>query len=163
LGPLYGHVPGAGTLGGMVSVGLAGPRRIAAGAVRDHVLGLEAVTGHGELANAGGRVVKNVTGYDVAKLVTGSYGTLAALTALSLKVMPAPEEERTIALVGPGVEEALRLMRQALRGTYAISGAAYLPNWATAAYDPEPVVFLRLEGFAASVAARCKQLCQLAR
>jgi len=158
LGPLYGHAPGAGTLGGMVSAGLAGPRRIAAGAVRDHILGIEAVTGHGELVKAGGRVVKNVTGYDLPKLVTGSYGTLCILTSLTLKVMPAPEEERTIALAGLDVEEALRLMRRVLAGPHAISGAAYLPAWATAAYDHRPVVFLRLEGFAASVAARFRAL-----
>lgn len=163
LGPLYGLEPGAGTLGGMVSCGLAGPRRIAAGAVRDHVLGLEAVTGHGTLVKAGGRVVKNVTGYDVPKLMAGSYGTLAALVSLTLKVMPAPQEERTITLVGPGVAEGLRLMRQALGGVYAISGAAYLPGWATASYDHQPVVFLRLEGFAASVAARFDALRALLR
>src|SRR5690606_35164550 len=116
-----------------------------------HVLGLEAVTGHGTLVKAGGRVVKNVTGYDVPKLMAGSYGTLAALVSLTLKVMPAPEAERTITLIGPGVAEGLRLMRQALGGAYAISGAAYLPGWATASYDHQPVVFLRLEGFAASV------------
>src|SRR5690606_38403224 len=84
-------------------------------------------------------------------------------TSFTLKVMPAPQEERTITLVGPGVAEGLRLMRQALGGAYAISGAAYLPGWATASYDHQPVVFLRLEGFAASVAARFDALRALLR
>jgi glycolate oxidase FAD binding subunit len=104
-----------------------------------------------------------VTGYDLSKLLTGSHGTLAALTSLTVKVMPAPEEERTIALIGPGAEEGLHLMRRALGGAYAISGAAYLPGWATASYDHRPVVFLRIEGFAASVAARLRALCALVR
>lgn len=163
LGPLYGAKPGAGTLGGMVATGLAGPRRISAGAVRDHVLGLEAVTGHGELVKAGGRVVKNVTGYDLPKLVTGSFGTLALLTKLTVKVMPAPEAERTLIFLGAGVADGLEVMRKSMAGPYAISGAAYLPAWATPAHGHQSATFLRLEGFEASVAARFDALCAFCR
>ena len=85
-----------GTLGGAVACNLAGPRRIKAGAARDHVLGFHAVSGRGEPFKAGGRVVKNVTGFDLSKLIAGPFGTLAALTELTVRALPAPEETRTV-------------------------------------------------------------------
>src|ERR671918_2062092 len=95
-GALLGGEPGRGTIGGVIACNLSGPRRIKAGAARDHFLGVQAVTGGGDLIKAGGRVVKNVTGYDLCKLFAGSFGTLAAMTDLTFKVLPAPEESATL-------------------------------------------------------------------
>ena len=89
-----------GTLGGAIACNLAGPRRIKAGAARDHVLGFHAVSGRGERFKAGGRVVKNVTGFDLSKLIAGSFGTLAAITELTVRALPAPEETRTVVVLG---------------------------------------------------------------
>ena len=100
LGPLYGGPPGAGTLGGAIACNLSGPRRIKAGAARDHFLGLRAVSGRGEAFKSGGKVVKNVSGYDLCKLLAGSYGTLAVLTDITVKVLPAPEKTRTVLVHG---------------------------------------------------------------
>ena len=97
--PLLG-APAGGTIGGMIASGLAGPRRIQAGGGRDHLLGAHAVSGFGDSFKTGGKVVKNVTGYDVCKLLAGSWGTLAVMTELTLKVMPRPESERTVVLRG---------------------------------------------------------------
>src|SRR5204862_1729759 len=91
---------GSGTLGGALACNLAGPRRIKAGAARDHFLGFRAVSGRGEAFKAGGKVVKNVTGYDLCKLMAGSYGTLAALEEVTVKVLPRPETEATVMLAG---------------------------------------------------------------
>ena len=96
--PLLG-VPQGGTIGGMIAAGLAGPRRIQAGGARDHLLGAHAVSGFGDSFKTGGRVVKNVTGYDLCKLLAGSWGTLAVMTEVTLKVMPKPESERTLCLL----------------------------------------------------------------
>ena len=97
---LLGAVAGAQTIGGVIACNLSGPRRLKAGAARDHFLGFRAVSGRGEIFKSGGRVVKNVTGYDLCKLIAGSYGTLAALTETTMKVLPAPEKMRTVLVFG---------------------------------------------------------------
>jgi len=140
---------GNGTVGGLVACNLSGPRRLKAGAVRDHILGIHGVTGAGNVFKAGARVVKNVTGYDMPKLLTGSYGTLAALTSVILKVLPAPETEETVVLTGLDDAQAVEAMSLAMQSACEVSAAAYIPGEA---------VYLRLEGIAPSVAYRRDQL-----
>ena len=113
-GPLWGLPAGQGTLGGAMMTGRGGPRRLTAGGPRDHCLGLKGVNGFGEAFAAGGRVVKNVTGFDVAKLATGSFGTLCVVTELTLKVLPAPPQAQTLAIRGLTDEAAMGVMAKAL-------------------------------------------------
>jgi glycolate oxidase FAD binding subunit len=159
--------PAIGTIGGMIGAGLAGPRRIKAGGARDHLLGAHAVSGFGDSFKTGGRVVKNVTGYDLCKLLAGSWGTLAVMTEVTLKVMPKPESERTLMLRGLDDLTANRAMTAALGSPFDVSGAAHLPN---SAFRPsagalsglgpagQAVTLLRLEGIAASAVHRAASL-----
>lgn len=135
--------PGA-TVGGVVAAGVSGSRRVSRGAVRDHLLGFKAVSGRGEAFVGGAKVVKNVTGYDLPKLAAGSWGRLFALTEVTLKVLPRPPEQATLAAEGLDPAAALALMAQAL-GSQAEVAAAGVVDGVTA---------LRLEGFGPSVAAR---------
>ncbi len=161
-GPLLGGANGQSTIGGVFGCNLAGSRRIKAGAARDHLLGLHAVSGRGEAFKTGGRVVKNVTGYDVCKLMTGAYGTLGAFTDLTFKVLPAPEVSLTVTLPGLADEEAVRALIEALQSPFDVSGAAHLPAAVAAGMaelkSGDAVTAIRLEGFAASVTARAKGL-----
>jgi glycolate oxidase FAD binding subunit len=145
------------TLGGVLACNLSGPRRIKAGAARDHFLGFRAVSGRGEIFKAGGKVVKNVTGYDLCKLMAGSYGTLAVLEEVTLKVLPRPEGMATVLFAGIEPNVAVRLMTAALGSPHEVSGAAYLPE-ATAKLLQVSlqggVVALRVEGPPPSVAFR---------
>jgi glycolate oxidase FAD binding subunit len=159
--------PEVGTIGGMIGAGLAGPRRIKAGGARDHLLGAHAVSGFGDSFKTGGKVVKNVTGYDLCKLLAGSWGTLAVMTEVTLKVMPRPESERTLVLHGLDDVAANRVMTAALGSPFDVTGAAHLPNSAlrTSAdglahlgSQQQPLTLLRLEGIAASVAHRAASL-----
>ncbi|HKM63952.1 MAG TPA: glycolate oxidase subunit GlcE [Acidisphaera sp.] len=125
---LLGTDASAPTLGGTIACNLAGPRRIKSGAARDHFLGFEAVNGRGEIFRAGGKVVKNVTGYDLCKLFAGAYGTLGVLTELSVKVLPRPETVRTVLLrVAEGVAWQ-PVLAECLNSPHEVSGAAYLPG-----------------------------------
>lgn len=149
------------TLGGIIGANLSGPRRPTAGSVRDHVLGFEAISGRGERFKAGGKVVKNVTGYDLMKLITGAWGTLAVLTEVTIKVLPAPRAEATLLLFGLADTRAHEAMTQAMNGPFEVSAAAHLPAFAAAAPPLKaeaPVTALRLEGFEGSVAARADAL-----
>src|SRR6266542_2893049 len=149
------------TLGGVLACNLSGPRRIKAGAARDHFLGFRAVSGRGEIFKAGGKVVKNVTGYDLSKLMAGSYGTLAALEEVTVKVLPRPEAVATVLFAGVVPEAAGRLMAAALGSPHEVSAATYLPP-GTAMPLALPVrpgtVALRVEGPAPSVAFRREAL-----
>jgi glycolate oxidase FAD binding subunit len=145
------------TLGGVLACNLSGPRRIKAGAARDHFLGFRAVSGRGEIFKSGGKVVKNVTGYDLSKLMAGSYGTLAALEEVTVKVLPRPEAVATVLLAGVAPAAAVRLMAAALGSPHEVSGAAYLPPGAVlplALPLRSGVLALRVEGPAPSVAFR---------
>ncbi|MGN6549184.1 MAG: glycolate oxidase subunit GlcE [Pararhizobium sp.] len=161
-GPLLGEEPGRGTLGGVFSANLSGPRRIKMGAARDHVLGIRAVTGRGDLVKSGGRVVKNVTGYDLSKGLAGSWGTLAVATELTFKVLPRPETELTLAILGLEEDQAAAAMALAMGSSAEISAAAHLPETVRRSvvdggFSASATVF-RVDGFAPSVEARFEQL-----
>jgi len=151
LGPLLGGEAGRGTLVGAVMGNLAGSRRVSAGAARDHLLGFSGVNGRGEAFKSGGRVMKNVTGYDLSKLLAGSWGTLAVLDEVSIKVLPAPDQTRTLLLLGLADDAAVKAICLAMGSPHDISGAAHVYGRTA----------LRLEGVAPSVEARLKGLREL--
>ncbi|MCK5166466.1 MAG: FAD-binding protein [Rhodospirillaceae bacterium] len=124
---IYGTKQGKGTIGGLFMTGFAGPRRISAGAPRDHLLGVNAINGAGEMFKSGGRVVKNVSGFDIPKLMAGSFGTLAVASQLTFKVLPRPEALRTVLLKGLSIDEAGKAMRAVMASPHEASGAAHLP------------------------------------
>ena len=168
-GPLLGGMPGQGTLGGLVSCNLAGPRRVKAGSARDNCIGFHAVSGRGELFKSGGKVVKNVTGFDLSKLITGSYGTLAVITEATFKVLPSPENTRTVLVFwGKGCnpdELGNQAMKEALISANEVSGAAHLPARTAALSEVGyvgqagcAVTAFRVEGPAPSTAYRCDSL-----
>ncbi|MEP2437536.1 MAG: FAD-binding protein, partial [Roseibium sp.] len=113
-GPLLGRPAGEGTVGGVLAANLSGPRRIKAGAARDHILGMEAVSGRGEVFNSGGKVVKNVTGYDLPRALCGSWGTLAVATTVTLKVNPAAETSATFIIEDLDDDKAVQAMCMAM-------------------------------------------------
>lgn len=169
LGPLLGNPAGGGTLGGLLACNLAGPRRIKAGSARDHFLGFTAVSGRGEMFKSGGRVVKNVTGFDLSKLMAGSYGTLAAMTEVTVKVLPAPEKIRTVLVnwAKDGIYDhgGTKAMTEALASPHEVSGAAHLPAAVAGrsavdyvAGGGRAVTAIRVEGPEPSVAHRCEAL-----
>jgi glycolate oxidase FAD binding subunit len=159
--------PEIGTIGGMIGAGLAGPRRIKDGGARDHLLGAQAVSGFGDSFKTGGKVVKNVTGYDLCKLLAGSWGTLAVMTEVTLKVMPRPESERTLVLRGLDAIAANRAMTLALGSPFDVSGAAHVPSsvfrsdvsaLGELGSGQEALTLLRLEGITASAVHRAAAL-----
>jgi glycolate oxidase FAD binding subunit len=165
LGVLFGlpaAVAGRRTLGGALACNLSGPRRVKAGAARDHFLGFRGVSGRGEIFKAGGKVVKNVTGYDLCKLMAGSFGTLAALEEVTVKVLPRPETLSTVMLWGLDALAAVRSLSRALASPHEVSGAVYLPASTTAGLmslsGSTAVTALRLEGPYPSVIFRRERL-----
>ncbi len=165
LGPLWGAPAQRGTMGGAIGCNLAGPRRFKAGAMRDHLLGFTAVSGRGEIFRAGGKVVKNVTGYDLPKLVCGAYGTLAVLTEATVKVLPAPEKTRTVLVFGLDDARAAQAMAAAAQSPHEVSGLAHLPEAIAAqsgvaylAKSGMSVTAIRIEGTDVSVKARCEAI-----
>lgn len=162
-GPLFGSEAGKGTIGGVLAANLSGPRRLKAGAARDHILGIHAVSGRGEAFKSGGRVVKNVTGYDLSKLMANSWGTLAAFTDVTFKVLPAAETEVTLAIRGLLDDAAAAAMSLALGSSAEVSSAAHLPERIAArvaggTLGNEAATLLRVEGFGPSVAYRIAAL-----
>jgi glycolate oxidase FAD binding subunit len=165
LAPLYGGTAGAGTIGGVLSGNLSGPRRLKAGAARDHFLGFKAVSGRGEAFQAGGRVVKNVTGYDLPKLLAGAHGTLAVLTEVTVKVLPAPEKSRTVLVYGLDDAVAVAALVRAVNSPHEVAAAAHLPARVAArsavdfvAGAGRAVTAVRIEGPGPSVEHRCAAL-----
>ncbi|MGN6466001.1 MAG: glycolate oxidase subunit GlcE [Rhizobiaceae bacterium] len=162
-GPLFGAERGGGTIGGVLAANVSGPRRIKAGAARDHILGIAAVSGRGEAFKSGGRVVKNVTGYDLSKAMAGSWGTLAVVTDLTFKVLPAAETEATLAVSGLSDEQAVNVMAHAMGSSAEVSAAAHLPvlvsgKVAGGTLAGTAATVLRVEGVAPSVAWRIGHL-----
>ncbi|PIE11913.1 MAG: 2-hydroxy-acid oxidase [Rhodobacterales bacterium] len=141
-------IVGEPTIGGMVAANISGPRRVQSGACRDHLLGVRFVDGAGRVLSNGGRVMKNVTGYDLVKLLAGSWGTLGVLSEVSLKVLPVPETFGTLRLPELDVSEGVQAMSAALGSPFEVTGAAWGPEG----------VSLRVEGFADQVAYRLGRL-----
>jgi len=159
-GPLFGAPGGGGTIGGTLAANLSGPRRIKAGAARDHFLGFAAVSGRAESFKSGGRVVKNVTGYDLCKLMAGSWGTLAAMTDVTVKVLPRAETEATLLVLGLDDAKATQAMSAAMNSPNDVSGAAHLPAPVARRVTgtDRAVTALRIEGVAPSVTHRMHSL-----
>ncbi len=169
---IYGSARGndRGTVGGLVASNFAGSRRIKAGAVRDHVLGFDAVSGRGEVFKSGGKVMKNVTGFDLSKLMTGSFGTLGVMTEITLKVLPRPEKTRTVLVYGLDDAEAGQAMADALGSPHEVSSAAHLPERVAARSEVgrvadagRSVTAVRIEGPEPSVMARTEAIRSLMR
>lgn len=154
-GPIFGRPSGDATIGGVVAAGVAGSQRVSMGSVRDHLLGFRAVSGRGEVFRAGGKVVKNVTGYDLPKLAAGSWGRLFALTELTLKVIPRPRMTATRVIEGLDEQAALRSMSAAMGSQADVAAAAYIPGNLR---NGRSLTAFRIQGFGPSVAARCTVL-----
>lgn len=168
-GPLLGGEAGQGTVGGLVACNLAGPRRIQVGSARDAFLGFNAVSGRGEIFKSGGTVFKNVTGFDLSKLITGSYGTLAVMTEVALKALPKADKTRTVLLrwAKDGVHDhgGIRAMAEAMQSTNEVSAAAHLPAKVAVRSSVDyissagcDVTAVRIEGPTPSVEYRCNAL-----
>lgn len=165
LGPAVGGPQGAQTIGSVFATNMSGARRVLYGAARDHLLGVKGVNGRAEMFNAGGRVMKNVTGYDVARGLTGSWGTLAVLTEVTFKVIPWPETASTIIYLGLPDNLAMELLATAMAMPVEVSGAVHLQAPVAARLNHpglktlnKSVTALRLENFFAAVTSRKQKL-----
>lgn len=164
LGRLYGESDdNAGSIGGVFMGNLAGPRRFVVGAARDHLLGIRAVDGRGEIYKSGGKVIKNVTGYDISKLLAGSWGTLSVVTELSFKVLPAPETSATLAVQCSTRKDALQLISGLAQSPYEITGLAYFPGNTLSGFLQQlgqegKLVLARLEGTMTSITERMQAM-----
>jgi glycolate oxidase FAD binding subunit len=165
LAPVIGFEPGRATIGAVFATNMSGSRRVMAGAARDHLLGISAVTGEGIPFRSGGRVMKNVTGLDLARTVAGSWGTLAVMSEVTFKVMPRPEEQASLVLLGLEDEIAVEALTAATASPYEVSGAVHLQQPLAARLwheglngERRSVTAIRIENFSASVAYRAQRL-----
>ncbi|MGD9806886.1 MAG: FAD-binding protein [Hyphomicrobiaceae bacterium] len=165
LAPVAGYEPGHATMGSVFATNMSGSRRIMSGAARDHLLGVSAVTGQGTPFRSGGRVMKNVTGLDLARTLAGSWGTLAVMTEVTFKVMPKPEETATLVLLGLNDDIAVEALTTATASPFEVSGAVHLQEALAARLwheglkaEKRAVTAIRIENFAASVAYRLDRL-----
>jgi len=164
-GRLLGGPAEAQTLGGVLAANVSGSRRIKAGAARDHFLGFKAVSGRGEAIKSGGRVVKNVTGYDLSKLMAGSHGTLAVLAEVTVKVLPAPEKLRTVLVYAQSDDDGIAVLARAAGSPHEVSGLAHLRAETAMRSSVDyvsgtasSVTAIRVEGPGPSVEHRCAAL-----
>jgi glycolate oxidase FAD binding subunit len=168
LGPVLGFGRGQGTIGGMVATNFSGSRRVLSGSVRDHVLGVQAVNGSGETIRAGGRVMKNVTGYDLSRALAGSWGTLAVMTEVAIKVLPAQREVRTVLCFGLADPNGIEALCLAVGTPFEVSGTVHMhAELAERLSDQEianagaSVTAIRVENFPASARYRSSRLKQM--
>jgi glycolate dehydrogenase FAD-binding subunit len=168
LGPVLGFGRGQGTIGGLVATNFSGSRRILSGSVRDHVLGVQAVNGSGETIRAGGRVMKNVTGYDLSRALAGSWGTLAVMTEIAIKVLPAQREVRTVLCFGLADPNGIEALCLAMGTPFEVSGTVHMhAELAERLSDQEianagaSVTAIRVENFPASARYRSSRLKQM--
>ncbi len=164
-GPLLGAPAGKATLGGLVAANVSGPRRVKAGALRDHLLGIAAINGRGEFFKSGGRVMKNVTGYDLPKLMAGAYGTLGLITEVTLKLAPIAEDERTLVIAGLSDQTAVQALRDGLSSPCEVSAAAHLPENIAGLSSVAPIrligtatTLMRMEGSEKALTHRVERL-----
>ena len=165
-GYLFSGKNNEGSIGGVVSCNFSGPRRFKVGSARDHVLGFQGVNGKGEIIKSGGTVVKNVTGYDLSKILTGSYGTLAVLTEISIKVLPKPPSNKTIVIENPHLRKALDHLNLALSSSSDPSGGVFYPDYFRDQFTfndlttEGPITAIRIEGPIDSIDYRIVKLCK---
>ncbi len=165
LGDSLGAAPSAGSIGGIFATNISGSRRFLAGAARDHLLGVRGVNGRGEIFKSGGRVMKNVTGYDIARGLSGSWGTLAVMTEVTMKVLPRAEESFTLVLRGLTDDVAVEALATAVASPCEVSGAVHLQaalvrnlDADDARGEPQSLTAIRLESFHSSLRARANRV-----
>lgn len=165
LGPVLGQPAQQGTIGAVFATNLSGARRVAGGAARDHILGVTACTGSAEIIKSGGRVMKNVTGIDVARGLMGSWGTLAVLTETTFKVLPKPQTTATLVLAGLPDEIAIEALCQAMGSPFEVTGAVHLQAglarrlWHAALNSAgQAITALRIETFESFIGYRAGRL-----
>ena len=155
-----------GSIGGVISCNFAGPRRFKVGSARDHILGFQGVNGKGEIIKSGGTVVKNVTGYDLSKIISGSFGTLSVLTEISVKVLPKPPSNKTLIIDNPHLKKALDYLSLALSSSSDPSVGVFYPEYFRKHFTfndlttDGPITAIRIEGSNNSIDHRIKRLCK---
>ena len=163
-GFLFNGKSNNGTIGGVISCNFAGPRRFKVGSARDHLLGFQGINGKGEIIKSGGTVVKNVTGYDLCKLISGSFGTLSVLTELSIKVLPKPQSSKTLIINNPHIKKAIEYLGTALSSPSDPSGGVFYPEQFDQSFTFNDLTHkgaltaIRIEGPSNSVDHRIKNL-----
>src|SRR6187200_247007 len=168
LGPVLGFGPGQATIGGVLATNISGSRRILSGSARDHLLGVQAVNGRGETIRSGGRVMKNVTGYDLSRALAGSWGTLAVLTEVAIKVLPTQREVRTLLCFGLADPTGVEVLGLALGTPFEVSGTVHVNGELARRFSDEEisrpgqsVTAIRMENFPASARYRASRLKQI--